>query len=131
MLAVSGHEGVSHFVYLAHRAQAERVVSAVELELQAEVDKYAVALLVGWDQTGAPPPDLRRRLFDRVQLLGDLSDEERSRYQLANQAANEYAASLEARYVRRGAIADMLAELRRFYLLGLSGKLDRIARRAA
>src|SRR5689334_20055467 len=41
-------EGVSHFVYVAHRMQAERPVSAVELELQAEVDKFVVALLVAW-----------------------------------------------------------------------------------
>jgi hypothetical protein len=123
-------EGVSHFVYLAHRARAERVVSAVELELQAEVDKFAVGLLVCWDQTGAPPADLRERLFHRTQLHADLSQEERSRYALANDAANEYAASLEARYVRRGAVADMLSELRRFYQQGLSGKLDRIKRAA-
>src|SRR5437879_770695 len=31
-------EGVSHFVYLVHRARVDRPVSAVELELQAEVD---------------------------------------------------------------------------------------------
>jgi hypothetical protein len=115
-------------VYLACRAQAERPVSAVELELQAEVDKFAVALLVSWDQHGTPPPDLRERLFERVRLLPDLSFEERSRYQLANDAANEYCASLEQRFVKRGAVADMLAELRRFYQQGLAGKLDRIAR---
>ena len=124
-------EGVSHFVYLACRAQAARPVSAVELELQAEVDKFAVALLVGWDQTGEPSTDLRERLFKRVSYLPDLSDEERSRYALANDAANEYCASLESRFVRRRAADDMLAELRRFYQQGLHGKLDHIARRAA
>jgi len=31
-------EGVSHFVYLVHRARQARPVSAVELELQAEVE---------------------------------------------------------------------------------------------
>src|SRR5207302_5421936 len=33
-------EGVSHFVYVMARARAERPFSALELELQAEVDKY-------------------------------------------------------------------------------------------
>ncbi len=124
-------EGVSHFVYLATRARAERKVSAVELELQAEVDKYVVALLVCWDQTGTPPPDLRKRLFKAVRFLPDLSSEERSRYVLANDAANEYCAQLESRFVRRRAADDMLAELRRFYQQGLTGKLDHIAKRAA
>src|SRR5690349_16960142 len=85
-------EGVSHFVYVAHRARADRPVSAVELELQAEVDKYLVALLVWWSQCGEPPAGLRRRLFAHVAFHGDLSSEERDRYQLANSAADEYAA---------------------------------------
>ena len=58
-------EGVSHFVYLVHRARQERPVSAVELELQAEVDKYLVALLVTWNQTGEPPPGFGHRLHTR------------------------------------------------------------------
>ena len=123
-------EGVSHFVYLAQRAQAQRPVSAVELELQAEIDKWLVVLLVSWDQTGAPPADLRRRLFGDVRLLSDLSSEERDRYALANDAANEYTRALEHRFVRRGAVEDMLGELRRFYQLDLGGKLDRISRAA-
>jgi hypothetical protein len=119
-------EGVSHFVYLAHRARARRNVSALELELQAEIDKWLVALLVSWDQQGGPPTDLRARLFKRVAYLPDLSPEERDRYRLANDAANEYTLSLEARYLRRRAVADMLTELRRFYQRGLTGKLDLI-----
>ena len=121
-------EGVSHFVYLAHRARASRSVSAVELELQAEVDKWLVATLVSWAQAGAPWADLRVRLFGRVHYLPDLSAEERDRYRLANGTANEYAARLEARFLRRGAVAEMLAELRRFYHQGLTGKLDLIRR---
>ena len=124
-------EGVSHFVYLVHRARLERPVSAVELELQAEVDKYLVALLVSWNQHGEPPSDLRARLFANVTFAGDLSREERERYQLANSAADEYAASLEARFVRSHAVDDMLGEARRFYRKGLAEKLEHITQLAA
>ncbi len=124
-------EGVSHFVYVAHRARVERPVSAVELELQAEVDKYLVALLVSWSQVGEPPADLRERLFSRVTFCGDLSREERERYQLANGAANEYAASLETRFVRPRAVEDLLSEARRFYRKGLAEKLEHITQLAA
>ncbi|HZS38867.1 MAG TPA: hypothetical protein VFF06_18670 [Polyangia bacterium] len=124
-------EGVSHFVYLVHRARVERPVSAVELELQAEVDKYIVALLVIWNQMGEPPDDLRERLFKRVAFAGDLSREERERYQLANSAADEYAASLEARFVKPRALHDLLAEVRRFYRKGLAEKLALVAQLAA
>jgi hypothetical protein len=124
-------EGVSHFVYLVHRAKQDRPVSAVELELQAEVDKYLVALLVSWNQSGEPPPDLRARLFGRVTFAGDLSREERERYELANSAADEYAASLEDRFVRSHAVDDMLGEVRRFYRKGLAEKLEHITQLAA
>jgi hypothetical protein len=124
-------EGVSHFVYLVHRARQERPVSAVELELQAEVDKYLVALLVTWNQTGEPPADLRARLFTHVTFAGDLSREERERYELANSAADEYAASLEERYVRSRSVDDMLGEVRRFYRKGLAEKLEYISQLAA
>src|SRR5262249_37918946 len=124
-------EGVSHFVYLVHRARVERPVSAVELELQAEVDKYLVALLVWWNQTGEPPAGLRERLFKRVTFHGDLSVEERERYELANSAAGEYAASLEARFVKRRTMEQMLAEVRLFYRKGLAEKLEHITQLAA
>jgi hypothetical protein len=124
-------EGVSHFVYLVHRARQERPVSAVELELQAEVDKYLVALLVSWNQTGDPPPDLRERLFANIRFAGDLSREERERYELANSAADEYASSLEERFVRTRAVDDMLGEVRRFYRKGLAEKLEYISQLAA
>jgi hypothetical protein len=124
-------EGVSHFVYLVHRARQERPVSAVELELQAEVDKYLVSLLVSWNQTGDPPADLRERLFSNIRFAGDLSREERERYELANSAADEYAASLEERFVRTRAVDDMLGEVRRFYRKGLAEKLEYITQLAA
>jgi hypothetical protein len=124
-------EGVSHFVYLVHRAQQERPVSAVELELQAEVDKYLVALLVSWNQRGEPPDDLRLKLFQRITFAGDLSREERERYELANNAASSYAASLEQRFLRVRAVEEMLAEARRFYRKGLAEKLEHINALAA
>jgi len=124
-------EGVSHFVYLVHRARQERPVSAVELELQAEVDKYLVALLVSWNQTGDPPADLRERLFANIRFAGDLSREERERYELANSAADNYASSLEERFVRTRAVDDMLGEVRRFYRKGLAEKLEYISQLAA
>lgn len=123
-------EGVSHFVYVAWRARHDRPVSPFELELQAEVDKYVTCLLTMWSQAGGPPPDLRERLFDRFELEPDLDAEERERYLAANSNARAYAAALEARFVARGQLLEMLAELRRFYRLGAQQKLARIAQAA-
>ncbi len=116
-------EGVSHFVYLTWRALRDHRVTALELELQAEIDKYVTCLLCGRIDRSA---ELRRRLFEEFSFEPDLDDEERARYLTANSNAQRYSASLERRFVKSGRIADMLGELRRFYRLPLDGKLDHI-----
>ena len=122
-------EGVSHFVYAIVCAHAARAVSPLELELQAEVDKYVVCLLADGGAATASPR-WRRRLFEDFELEPDLDAEERDRYRAANDGARRYAASLERRFVARGGTPDMLAELRRFYRLPLAGKLEHIAKAA-
>ncbi|MBP8806822.1 MAG: hypothetical protein KBG48_32625 [Kofleriaceae bacterium] len=122
-------EGVSHFIYAALCAQRARTVSALELELQAEVDKYVTCLLSG-DPGPAASAAWRRRLYDACSFEPDLDADERDRYRVANDNARRYAGALERRYVARGRIADMLVELRRFYRLPIAGKLDAIARAA-
>jgi len=112
-------EGVSHFVYVALCAARDRTVSALELELQAEVDKFACCRLV----SGADP-HLRRRLYGGA-LAEDLDDDERERYWTANHEARRYAGALERRFAGRP--AELLGELRAFYRLGLADKLSRIA----
>lgn len=119
-------EGVSHFVYVAWCAHGERQVSALELELQAEIDKYVTCLIM----LGAEPARsdvLRRRLYRQFSFEDDLDQDERDRYREANASAHRYSASLERRYVRGNRIIDMLRELRRFYRMSLPAKLDFIA----
>ncbi len=124
-------EGVSHFVYLVWRASADRPVSALELELQAEIDKYVTCLLTVVDSDAARATTrLRRRLFEEFTFHDDLNSCERQRYLAANENARRYSASLERRYVDRQRIAEMLGELRHFYRMSLAAKLEFIARAA-
>ncbi|HEY3354296.1 MAG TPA: hypothetical protein VGQ83_13670 [Polyangia bacterium] len=123
-------EGVSHFLYLVFCAGQERPVSQRELELQAEVDKYATCLLTLMAQGGGPPGDLWPALFRRFALDPALAPDERERYATANEQASRYAADLDRRYVRRGRLAALLVELRLFYRLSWRQKVERIARRA-
>jgi hypothetical protein len=122
-------EGVSHFVYAVLCARAERSVSQLELELQAEVDKYVTCLLVTAPEL-AMSSALRMRLFGDTLYDDDLDGEERERYTAANDNALRYATYLEKAYVGPRRITEMLAELRRFYRLGLAAKLATIARAA-
>jgi len=122
-------EGVSHFIYTVCCARAERRISQLELELQAEVDKYVTCLL-----TTEPDVEmsttLRRLLFDEPDYDPDLDADENARYRAANDNANRYAEYLEDTFVARRRIPEMLGELRRFYRQGLAAKLSTIARAA-
>ena len=118
-------EGVSHFVYVAFKAEEEHQLSALELELQAEVDKYVTCLL-STEQSQPISAALRRRLFKDVEYDCDLDQEEIERYRVANNNALRYSESLERRFVVGGRIAEMLVELRRFYRMSLSNKLQHI-----
>jgi hypothetical protein len=57
-------EGVSHFIYLAWNAGHDRGVSLLELELQAEIDKYVSSWLLLREQDPERyPAELHRLLF--------------------------------------------------------------------
>ncbi len=112
-------EGVSHFLYLLHRARARRPVSQLELEAQGELDKYLCVLLQLWvvGRRGASP-ELRHRLFDRATLRSGLPAAEKERYRVAGALAAACARALEARYVAQGRLDGLLREVRRLYRLG-------------
>lgn len=120
-------EAVSHFVLLAFRAANDRPVSQLELELQAEVDKFAVALIDrarfrGPSEAHAISRRLRIALFERIQFFDPPDTPAGRRYRLAHRLASRYAASLERRYVRHGRIGSLVDELREFYRAGMTTK---------
>lgn len=117
---------MSHFVYAIWCARADRPVSQLELELQAEIDKYVTCLLVT-EPAPATSSALRRRLFADCVYDADLDRDEQDRYRAANDNAHRYASWLEHTFVAARRIPEMLAELRRFYRHGLAGKLATIA----
>ncbi len=121
-------EGVSHFLYVAHTARLERTVSLLELEAQAEVDKFAVCTLLKWGlHVGRWAGSLVGRLFEQVQLRPNLSHAERWRYLEANRLAKSYCERLLP-VVRAGRMDKLLAELRHAYRLGAEAKLQYFGR---
>jgi hypothetical protein len=123
-------EGVSHFHYVTWNTGCARNVSLLELELQAEVDKYASALsLLLAQREGRFPAELFRRLFDGGRLLPHLDADERSRYRDAHRYAARFCERLEQRFLRRRQArpAAMVAELRSFYRLGRHAKVRHAA----
>lgn len=101
-------EGVSHFVHFCWRSEHQVDVSLLELEIQAEVDKY-VLLTDLYGERG-----MHRHLFERYLLQRGMSAQLRERYKTANRFAAKYCRRLEKDYIRPGRTGEMLRELRRF-----------------
>lgn len=120
-------EGVSHFVYMAWNAAYERPVSLLELELQAEVDKFITLLLLQAEQGEAAFAELHHWLFEDVTYADTLDPEQLQRYQTANRFAARYCWSLGKQYQQTKARQDWYNELRRFYRLQHDAKLRRIS----
>src|SRR5450631_1208436 len=119
-------EGVSHFVYSTWRLDRDLPVSLLELETQAEVDKYAVTVFLLADQQGGSyPSQVHARLFDRVRFDERLAPDQYHRYRTAHRCAAHYCRRLEHRFVSRGVarIEALVRELRHFYRLGSTEKL--------
>lgn len=120
-------EGVSHFLYVTWNAGFDRGVTLLELEMQAEVDKYVLAnSLFAQQRRDVHPTQVWRCLFDSPSFDGTLEREERERYVDASRYAGRFCSQLEARYICRNRNSEMARELRRFYRLTQTGKISRI-----
>jgi hypothetical protein len=99
-------EETSHLVCLAWHAAQGRPVSRLILELQGEIDRYAVARLDGRDGLGH---------FRNFRWDGWMGETDRRRYEAAHRRGLHYCRSLQTRYPDRSDTPALLAELRRFY----------------
>lgn len=120
-------EGVSHFVFLVERARRELPLTQLELELQAEVDKYVVFVHHSRHIRPFEPhraARVRARLFDAVAYLDPPGTEKGDRYRLANDLAARFAGMLDERFARRGRFEQLMYALRRFYAAGQYEKIN-------
>jgi len=121
-------EEISHFLYLLDRARVHRPVTQLELELQAEVDKYlTAAFFLSRQNEGAVPARLRHALFRGYRLADGVSPERAERYHAATRMADRYCGWLESRFLRRRLARELPREARRFWRLGQREKLETIA----
>jgi len=116
-------EGVSHFMYLAWNARHDRGVRGVELELQAEVDKYVLTAHLAAAQGTNGLPDIHALLFEHTSLDPGLSQALAQRYLDATRSAAVYCRSLSRRF---SALPHpgLVRELRRFYRLDHTANYD-------
>jgi hypothetical protein len=126
-------EGVSHFLYLAWNAGHDKPVSLLELEMQAEVDKYVGSYwLMRRQFPDRFPAELLRLLFERTRIDSRLAGGREDMYREASRYAQKFCRRLEQslRDAQGRSQVEVLAELRRFYRLTNARKLAHIQRTA-
>lgn len=120
-------EGVSHFVFLVERTRRELPLTQLELELQAEVDKYVIFVHDPQNSQKFEPhraARLRTRLFRAVSYLDPPGTEKGDRYRLANDLAARFSEMLDERFAKRGRFEQLSQALRRFYAAGQNEKIN-------
>ena len=118
-------EGLSHFNCVVWRASQDRSVSLLELELQAEIDKFVGTTLLALGQGRTDLLNhLHGWLFDEVSFHSELDDEQLTRYRAANEYAARFCHALRGRLVEDGGA--VLVELRRFFRLPMTDKISHI-----
>jgi len=118
-------EGLSHFNYVAWRASRNQSVTLLELELQAEVDKFVSTMhLAPQEPDSKLMSRLHGHLFDNIRLHEHLSERQLERYREASAYAARFCQALVPRLREQN--DDVLPELRRFYRMSLGEKISHI-----
>jgi len=107
-------------------------VSLLELEMQAEIDKYVASFLLLKQQFPEVfPAQLLTLLFERTRIDPTLAGEHVGMYRAASRYAERFCRRLDRvlRGSRQGLEREVLAELRRFYRLTDMCKVAHIERR--
>ncbi len=116
-------EGVSHFLYLVWNADRHRQVTLLEMELQAEIDKFILMQsLIDSDKDNDSINRLRVWLFENNTFGSQLNSSELERYELANYYAGKYCMALQQKYKLSGLNNGLLNDLRRLYRMGQQDK---------
>lgn len=119
-------EGASHAVCLLWHAHHDRQIRPIDLELQAEIDKYVI--LLENHSCKLERRDLHQRLFSNSTLIPEQGSVLHERYRTASKLASEYCHWLDCHLMEQGDSAALHQELARFYRLSGQAKFDRIKR---
>jgi hypothetical protein len=114
-------EGISHLLYMSHVALSGQQVSQLELEVQAEIDKFVLCLFASRGDS----IDLISRLFLSYQLRDSVDcSTAAQRYEEANRLALGFCRYLNVNFVQNTRMDALIQLLRRVYRMGGSQKRE-------
>ena len=122
-------EGVSHFLFLNFRSYHTLPLSALELEVQAELDKFITSFIYQYHHHGQRKnpkcyaDEIHSRLFQQYHLRTRLGEEEKNRYEFASQSAAKLCYQIKNYFLDyRPNWKGLLSYLRQFYRHGWNAK---------
>lgn len=116
-------EGVSHFVYYLYKAGINSEITQLEMELQAEIDKFVLLSL--FIEANVDKVEVLEMLFENYYLFENLTPEEIQRYETAAGLAKKYCYALSKIFKKTDA-SRLIKELRYFYPLSHQQKIRHI-----
>ncbi|MBI2335618.1 MAG: hypothetical protein HYU97_02510 [Deltaproteobacteria bacterium] len=116
-------EGISHFLLIVYKHHSEIPLTQLELELQAEIDKF---LLLTLNQSCPTNPEEALALISRPINLPNLNSNQDQLYRQASEFAKRYCHYLLQKYLHSHSIDPLLQEIRTFYRLPYFNKIQTI-----
>ncbi|MBI2344116.1 MAG: hypothetical protein HYV02_07270 [Deltaproteobacteria bacterium] len=120
-------EGVSHLLCATWKLAHDMPFTQLELELQAEIDKYL--LCARWLHRQGRTTEILADLFHHYTLCGGMDAEAAERYDRAAFLAWHYCRTINARFFRRHRLSAIPPVVRDFYRLTHWQKLRRLGAR--
>jgi len=117
-------EGVSHFIYVCDRVSKSIPVKKLELELQAEVDKFIILNSISLSNTNISPFTLFTALFEKFSLDESMENDEKQMYAIANKYAAKYCHHLISDYIISQKSAAMKHDVKIFFNKNLGNKIN-------
>ncbi len=119
-------EGVSHFLVVAERSRRELPATQLELEIQAEVDKFLLfaGVLVDKPASRRQLDTIYGRLFEGATFTHGAGTERGERYRLANKLAAKFLRRVVRDLARGGVSAALRRSLRAFFDGGQREKIE-------
>lgn len=117
-------EGVSHFVYYLHKASLEYEITQLEMELQAEIDKFLLLSILTKSNLDENQ-QLLELLFENYLLHEHLDDDQKIRYNTATDLARKYCFQV-TQNIRTEGLPSALKKVRKFYPMTQEQKIKSI-----
>lgn len=120
-------EGISHFVYFLWKSHNQHSITQLEMEIQAEIDKYLMLLF--YSQTNDKSNTMTQvfdKLFANFTLIEMFAYGHRAQPNTALDLAMRYCHRLQNKWRNKNDFSEIINEIRRFYNFSHEEKIRHI-----